>query len=320
MPPKVFVSHASEDKERFVIPFATALRTKGVDAWVDRWEMRIGDSLVDKIFEEGLKEASAVIIVLSKNSVTKAWVREELNGAFLRRIEKGTRIIPIVLDNCEVPEALKHLLWEAVYDTTNFDSTLNRVVDEIFEQSSKPPLGAAPAYFGVPSTHKIGGLTTADSVTLGTLYKAFLAQPTSYIDPDELKSSMDKDGLGKDVIIESLAVLEHKGFAEGFHTLSGPGHFRLTSNGVSAVLGDAEVGLIRSVGFRILNDGLQKAAEIAASVQQPLPLVEHAIERLEAGGHLLVSKYISEPPTVISAYPTLRRFLADSDPELRAGK
>ena len=57
MNPKVFVSHASEDKERFVLAFAAKLRAQGVDAWVDRWEMLPGDSLVDKLFEEGLRNA-----------------------------------------------------------------------------------------------------------------------------------------------------------------------------------------------------------------------------------------------------------------------
>lgn len=100
--PKVFVSHASEDKQRFVIPFATALRARGINAWVDRWEMLPGDSLVDKIFEEGLKEAAAVVIVLSKVSVAKPWVREELNTAVVKRIQKGTKIIPVVLEDCDV--------------------------------------------------------------------------------------------------------------------------------------------------------------------------------------------------------------------------
>lgn len=59
-PPRVFVSHASEDKERFVNGFATRLRANGVDAWLDKWEMLPGDSLVGKIFEEGLKDAQAV--------------------------------------------------------------------------------------------------------------------------------------------------------------------------------------------------------------------------------------------------------------------
>src|SRR4051794_20083808 len=50
-PPKVFVSHASEDKQRFVERFAARLRENGVDAWLDEWEMKPGDSLVDRIFE-----------------------------------------------------------------------------------------------------------------------------------------------------------------------------------------------------------------------------------------------------------------------------
>ena len=52
--PKVFLSHASEDKPRFVDNFAQRLRADGVDAWLDTWEILPGDSFVDKIFEEGL--------------------------------------------------------------------------------------------------------------------------------------------------------------------------------------------------------------------------------------------------------------------------
>ena len=63
MNPKVFISHAREDKERFVIDFASKLRANGVDAWLDKWEMLPGDSLVDKIFEEGIKEADSFIII-----------------------------------------------------------------------------------------------------------------------------------------------------------------------------------------------------------------------------------------------------------------
>src|SRR5712691_12860113 len=60
-PPKVFLSHASEDKE-FVLDFASRLRRRGVDVWLDRWEILPGDSFVDKIFDEGLAQAKAVKI------------------------------------------------------------------------------------------------------------------------------------------------------------------------------------------------------------------------------------------------------------------
>ena len=112
--PKVFVSHASEDKERFVLDFAKKLRSVGIDAWLDKWEMLPGDSLVDKIFEEGIKEADSFIVVLSINSINKPWVREELNTAIVKRISDRTKIIPIVLDNVEVPECLKSTLYEPI--------------------------------------------------------------------------------------------------------------------------------------------------------------------------------------------------------------
>lgn len=52
-PPKVFVSQASEDKDRFVVELARRLRKSGVDSWLDQWEMKPGDSLVDKILRRG---------------------------------------------------------------------------------------------------------------------------------------------------------------------------------------------------------------------------------------------------------------------------
>ena len=50
-----FLSHASEDKA-FVLDFAARLRKRGIDLWLDRWEILPGDSFVDKIFK-GAKPA-----------------------------------------------------------------------------------------------------------------------------------------------------------------------------------------------------------------------------------------------------------------------
>ena len=133
--PPVFLSHASEDKERFAIPFAKGLRRNGIDVWLDKWEILPEDSLVDKIFEEGLREATAVVIVLSAVSVTKKWVREELNAAIVSRISKKTRIIPIVLDDCDVPEALKSTVWERVELPGGIDDAVEKITRAIFDIS-----------------------------------------------------------------------------------------------------------------------------------------------------------------------------------------
>ena len=97
-PPKFFVSYASEDRERFVEGFAKRLKDNGVDAWVAFWEMNPGDSLIEKIFDEGLANCDGVIVVLSENSVNKKWVREELNAAMVKKIEKDVKLIPLRLD------------------------------------------------------------------------------------------------------------------------------------------------------------------------------------------------------------------------------
>jgi TIR domain len=61
----VFISHASEDKEKVVRPLATRLKRLGLTVWVDENELELGDSLSRKI-DEGLVESSAGLVILSK--------------------------------------------------------------------------------------------------------------------------------------------------------------------------------------------------------------------------------------------------------------
>src|SRR3982750_1666990 len=99
--PRVFISHSSADNERFVFSLATRLRASGIDAWLDFWEILPGDSLVDKIWNEGFKDCDAFIVVLSDTSTRSNWVREELNTGVVKRIEDNTKLLALRLDECE---------------------------------------------------------------------------------------------------------------------------------------------------------------------------------------------------------------------------
>lgn len=311
MQPKVFVSHASEDKARFVIPFATALRARGVDAWVDKWEMLPGDSLVDKIFEDGIERASAVIIVLSTISVTKPWVRQELNAAVVKRIESGAKLIPIVLDRCEVPGALKSTVWQGVPDTDDFSECLDRVIDSIFGNVRKPPIGEASAYL-VDPVPRISGLSAADTVVLAALYEEFLKIGGAWIDPPVLASALAAKGIGEVAALDSIAVLEHMGYAESLKALAMGSSLRHTSIsrlGVSAVLRERESGLVREVGLAILNDALRRSDAIAAALGHPQPLVDHVVKLLADSGHVILSNESGPVETVAMVSPTLCRTL-----------
>lgn len=309
--PKVFVSHASEDKERFVLPFAEALRQRGVDAWIDKWEMLPGDSLVDKIFEEGLKEAAAVVIVISSASVSKPWVREELNTAVVKRIEKGTKIIPVVLDSAEVPESLRSTIWESIKDVSNFGAALDRIVDAIYGHTKKPALGPAPAYVIASASHNISGFSDADSFVLRALFEHYVERGPNFVDPTTIVDAAANQGISSTLVSESLEVLEHHGYIEQLkHLGGGPFHSRIGTYGVSKVLGDEEDLLIRDVSLCLLNESLTLAADIAAKLNRSQYLVIHAFDWLQSRGYVKVVKALGGMAQVFQVSPTLRRTLS----------
>lgn len=90
----VFVSHASEDKEDFVRPFANALKTKGLVVWYDEFELRVGDSLRRSI-DSGLSNSKYGIVVLSESFFKKEWPQRELDGLFAREVNGAKVILPI---------------------------------------------------------------------------------------------------------------------------------------------------------------------------------------------------------------------------------
>lgn len=237
--PKVFMSHASEDKERFVLPFAKELMARGLNVWVDRWEMLPGDSLVKKIFTEGLGEAEAVIVVLSRNSVNKRWVVEELDAAVVKRIQQESRLIPIVLDGLqpsELPVAVRHLLFEPVADTSRFNETVDRVVRAVLGQPNKPPIGTLPSYTAANAV-TVPGLDRIDSLMLKSAGEEAIRDFGELFRTQEFFESVSDDlGIGERDFIESLNVLDADGFIRIHRSLTsglpGMASFRLTSSGL----------------------------------------------------------------------------------------
>ena len=89
-----FISHASEDKETVALPLAAALKRAGILVWLDQFELRVGDSLREKI-DEGLAQSRFGIVILSSSFLAKGWPKRELNGLFA--LEEGGRkvILPV---------------------------------------------------------------------------------------------------------------------------------------------------------------------------------------------------------------------------------
>jgi hypothetical protein len=108
---KVFISFSSQDKE-FALRLSESLKFHGVDAWCYLWEMKVGDSLIDKI-NEGLKASDYLIVILSKNSLDSHWVKKELNAGFMLEARGNFKIIPALIEDCG--ERMPPLLQEKIY-------------------------------------------------------------------------------------------------------------------------------------------------------------------------------------------------------------
>jgi hypothetical protein len=107
---KIFLCHASEDKP-VVRKVASDLRRFGAHVWIDETAIQAGDSLRESI-EYGLEEADFVLVFLSGSSVCKTWVKKELSTALALEIDRGRKvIIPILIDECEVPLLIKDKLY-----------------------------------------------------------------------------------------------------------------------------------------------------------------------------------------------------------------
>jgi len=307
--PKVFVSHASEDKDRFVTAFAEKLRANGIDAWLDKWEMYPGDSLVDKIFEEGIKHAQAIIVVVSNNSVTKPWVREELNAAVVKKLNQGSQLIPVIIDECEVPEALKSTLWATIHDLGNYDEELKRIVDAIFNRREKPALGAPPKYTQV-AVDSLPGLTNTDALIFIRACEQWLAGNHG-ISTGQLFTDMADLQIPQDAFLESIEILDGKGLIKGTRVFGGGiPFFQITHYGfdeyLRRVFNDYDA-IYDQVCLAILNENLTVNRQIAERLKQPLSIVDHVMEDLTNRGLARAEKFLGGGHQVFSVSSELQR-------------
>lgn len=310
--PKVFLSHASEDKERFVLNFARQLRENGVDVWLDQWEMKPGDSLVDKIFEEGLKEARAVIIVLSATSVQKSWVREELNASVVNRISRGTKLIPVVIDECDVPESLRSTVWQKVDSLDDYSQSLQRILFAIFDVSDKPAIGKPPVRFS-GAEPLIPGLTRVDDLVLREIARLQITENNGLVMFDQLCAETTLVDVPQQELLDSLEILGQEYLIKISYVIGALlSHVVLTDFGfqqfAEAYVPDYHEVLAR-IAALLVNENICRNEELASRIDRPVGFVDFVLNLMESSGHIKMSKYIGGHSHIWQISPLLRRSL-----------
>jgi hypothetical protein len=218
--PKAFISYSHDDKN-IAIKISEYLRNNGVESWIDKWEILPGDSLVQKIFEEGLSGADVFIVILSNSSIESKWVKQELDVALIKRIEGVTRIVPVIVEKVKIPDAIKPLMWVDVSE--DFDKAVRNLLMSIFKVYEKPPIGEPPEFIK-SQIKSIGGLSL-----LGTRVGLFFSKTgkeeigsEEWFSASDLKENLDlsvqetDDAIGE---LERLGLLEARNYL-GTHPFS----------------------------------------------------------------------------------------------------
>lgn len=173
--PNVFVSysHDNEEHKAWVLKLASNLRSHGVNAILDQWDLRLGSDL--RFFmEHGLSEANIVLCICSENYVNKVNAGKGGSGyegmimtQALLSDANAEYIIPIVRNNAsaqKTPIAFGSKLYIDFTDDVHYVARYQELLERIYGEDSKkkPPLGDNP--FLQELSRQIGIKTSIESV------------------------------------------------------------------------------------------------------------------------------------------------------------
>ncbi len=100
--PRIFISYARSDRLK-AKRLARELQKTGASIWFDEWQLRVGDSLRERI-DDALSTSDYLLILLSPSSARSKWIRKEWSSAFSRELSsRSITVIPVLLADCQVP-------------------------------------------------------------------------------------------------------------------------------------------------------------------------------------------------------------------------
>jgi hypothetical protein len=132
--PLIFLSYAKEDESK-VKAIYRKLRKEHLNPWLDVADLLPGQEW-DKVIIKTIRKARFVIVFVSKNSVNKrGYVQKEIKEALdaADTMPEGEIfIIPVRLEECEVPERLSTWQWIDIFRTNGFKKIVDALKDKFY--------------------------------------------------------------------------------------------------------------------------------------------------------------------------------------------
>jgi len=135
--PSVYLSHSNVDKE-FARRLADDLKRAGVRVWLEDFKPGYP---IDESMRKGIEDIEYFAFLLSPNSVQpSSMARQELEWALEKQTERKTvgKIVPLLLENCDLPDSLKNTLYIDFRDPMRYQEALNSLFSALGAQPAEP--------------------------------------------------------------------------------------------------------------------------------------------------------------------------------------
>lgn len=146
---RVFVSYkwGTKDHNMWVEKLSASLRARGIEALLDKWEVKLGESFTDYM-QEHISAADVILFVITPEAVRAAEAPKGKGGALkfevqmmnARRMAEGTRIIGVYRSGDRPPHYLRDHRYVDFRDDTEFEGSLQILVDDILGRSGPPKI------------------------------------------------------------------------------------------------------------------------------------------------------------------------------------
>jgi len=129
-----FISYSRINKE-FASKLSKGLRLAGYSIWFDLFDIPTGSRWDDEV-EKALRKCSIFMIILTPASIASENVKDEIGYA----IDHGKRILPILLEHCDVPLRLRRFQY-VDFTTKSFEEgfeSAKELLGDLVDEASAP--------------------------------------------------------------------------------------------------------------------------------------------------------------------------------------
>jgi Mrp family chromosome partitioning ATPase len=129
----VYVSYSHHDRDWVSGELLPNLQRAGLKTFVDIENLGPGDRW-NEVLSQALQQSRQVVAVMSPAWAQSEWTQQELRAA-IESHGKNIKVIPILLEPCEVPSALREVTYADLTDPSNRAEAMQRLLRSLGGQS-----------------------------------------------------------------------------------------------------------------------------------------------------------------------------------------